>query len=109
ARSGSSVRKFLAADPAIVPLTLVTKRIVARSDFTGGSWKLGGILINVRAQRGFGRQRNSFVVLLWSKADIQICPAHVRFRGQSGHGDCTCEMSANDPKQSSRQNALRHF
>jgi hypothetical protein len=30
-------------------------------------------------------------VRFWPKADIRSCTAHVRFRGQSGHGFLRCE------------------
>jgi len=28
------------------------------------------------------------IVRFWPKADMSLCAAHVRFWGQSGHGDC---------------------
>ena len=32
-------------------------------------------------------------VRYWHKADIASCIAHVRFRGRSGHGDCTAKCT----------------
>ena len=35
----------------------------------------------------------SLNVRFWHLADVRGCTAHVRFRGQSGHGDCIAECA----------------